>query len=138
MATHDDNQTTLTERMRHANKVLHDKSDRLVNLKLSLVITSKPLYAEAISLFWPIYVELETLMEKHKDHKHLKLLHPMLSVLRRGERFEEDMKSLLGSDDLATKLMQRRSPSNHAAYSHQSYRHTWIAYIIFQTTILLS
>jgi heme oxygenase len=117
VAALDDNETTLTERMRRATKEIHDKSDILVNLKLSLVITSKPLYAEAISLFWPIYVELETLLEKHKHHKHLKLIHPILSILRCGKRFEEDMKSLLGSDDLATKLMQRRGPSHEARYS---------------------
>jgi heme oxygenase len=107
-ATPNDNELTFTERLRHAVKEVHDQSDRLVNLKLSLVLTSKPLYTEAISLFWPIYAELEALLEDHKDHEHLKQFYHMLEILRRAPRFEKDMKSLLGSEDLANQLKQRR------------------------------
>lgn len=102
----------LTQRMRHATKEVHAQSDRLVNLKLSMVLTSKHLYAEAISLFWPIYAELEAILEKHKDHKQLGLLYPILPILRRGSRFEEDMKSLLGGEDLVRALIQRRVTKN--------------------------
>lgn len=98
----------LTERMRKATRQNHDKSDKLVNLKLSFVITSKPLYAEAISLFWPIFLELEALIEAHKNHEQLKLLYPMLNIFRRAPRFEEDFRSLLGSDILVHEVMQRR------------------------------
>lgn len=81
----------------------------MVNLKLAMVLTSKPLYAEAISLFWPIYRELETLlMEEHKDHPELKLLLPLLSILRRSELFEKDMLSMLGNDENKKNLLKAR------------------------------
>jgi heme oxygenase len=87
---------TLTERMRQASKDQHDQSDKLVNIKLALVLTSKALYAEAISLFWPIYAELETILEIHKTHPQLGCLYPLLPLLRRAPLFEKDMTALLG------------------------------------------
>jgi heme oxygenase len=102
----------LSQRMHKQTKNVHDKSDRLVNLKLGMVLTSKELYAEAISLFWPIYDTLESLLEeRHKDHQQLKLLLPLLPLIRRGPKFEQDMEALLGGDkELAQKLVQRRCP----------------------------
>lgn len=98
----------LTQRMRDRSRDLHDKSDKLVNLKLALALTSKPLYAEAISLFWPIYRELEVILEKHKEHDQLRLLYPLLPQLNRAPFFELDMTSLLGSKSAADLLMSRR------------------------------
>jgi len=99
---------SLTERMRHASKDRHDQSDKLVNLKLSLILTSKILYAEAISLFWPIYIELERIMEVHKDHPQLGQLYDFLPMLRRAPSFEKDMAYLMGDEILATQLQKRR------------------------------
>ena len=106
----DDNgvDVALTERMRQATRTHHDTSNRLINLKLSVVLTSKPLYAEAISLFWPIFLELETLLEEHKNHEQLKFIYPLLNVMRRAPRFEDDFASLLGSEILVHEVMQRR------------------------------
>lgn len=94
--------------MRLQSKDQHDQSNKLVNLKLALVLTSKPLYAEAISLFWPIYRELELLLEKHKDHHQLGRLYPLLPILRRADLFEKDMESLLGDHASTTQLKARR------------------------------
>jgi len=100
---------SLSERMKAATKDVHDQSDKKVNIKLAIVLTSKELYAEAISLFWPIYRELETALEKHKDHEQLKLLYPLLKILRRASRFEADMKYLVGNDKIkAEQIMNRR------------------------------
>jgi heme oxygenase len=99
----------LSQRMVRRTKNVHDKSDRLVNLKLAMVLTSKDLYAEAISLFWPIYRELESLLEENKEHEQLKMLLPLLETLRRAPMFEEDMKSMLGgNEELAVELQNRR------------------------------
>ena len=98
----------LSERMRVATKEVHDQSDKKVNYKLALVLTSKELYAEAISLFWPIYKELEDQLEKHKDHKQLGLLYPLLGVLRRAKRFEADIESLVGNQSKADEIKNRR------------------------------
>jgi heme oxygenase len=91
--------SSLTERMRQASKGHHDQSDKLVNVKLALVLTSKPLYAEAISLFWPIYAELETIMTIHKNHPQLGCLYKFLPLLRRAPLFEKDMAALVGGKD---------------------------------------
>ena len=103
-----DTDLPLTERMRNRSKDQHDKSDRLVNLKLALVLTSKPLYAEAISLFWPIYRELELLLQKNKEHPQLGRFQPLLPCLRRAHLFENDMRALLGDKSSAEQLMSRR------------------------------
>ncbi|KAL3937337.1 MAG: hypothetical protein SGBAC_007546 [Bacillariaceae sp.] len=100
--------TPMTQRMRKATHEDHDKSDKLVNLKLTMVITSQPLYAEAISLFWPIYRELESLMEKHKDDSRLSAIYPLLPLLTRTARFEKDMTSLLEQDETAAALLKAR------------------------------
>jgi heme oxygenase len=108
MTAESDVDLPLTDRLNIQTRSVHEKSDKLVNLKLSMVLTSKHLYAEAISLFWPIYSELEDLMEKHKNHEKLKQLYPLLEILRRSSRFENDIRWLLGSDELYQDLMQRR------------------------------
>ncbi len=104
----DDENLPLTERMRERSRDLHDQSDKVVNLKLALALTSKPLYAEAISLFWPIYRELESLLEKHREHAQVGLLYPLLPQLRRAHLFEDDIASLLGNKSLAQQMMTRR------------------------------
>jgi heme oxygenase len=98
----------LSERMRTQTKNVHDQSDRLFKFKIAMVLTSKELYAEAISLFWPIYDELESLLERHKDHPQLRLYFPLLKATRRAPKFEQDMAALLGSQTLALQLQQRR------------------------------
>ena len=64
----------LTQRMRKGSKQIHDKSDRLVNLKLAFVLTSPKLYGEALGLFAPIYRYLEeAIIERHgKNHAQLR------------------------------------------------------------------
>lgn len=99
---------TLTEKMRRATKDKHDQSDRLVTIKLGLILTSKPLYAEAISLFWPIYMELESALELHRDHPQLGCLNELLPVLRRGRLFEKDINYWMGDAMSAADLMARR------------------------------
>ena len=98
----------LTERLRKSTRSIHDKSDKLVNLKLAMVLTSKPLYAEAISLFWPIYEELESLMEKQSDHPQLKLFQPLLPILRRGSNFQKDMLFLLNNNQTTFEELKNR------------------------------
>jgi len=101
----------LTDRMRLRTKKIHDKSDKLVNLKLVMVLTSRELYAEAISLFWPIYNEIEVLLEKHRDHPQLGLYYPYLDILRRASKFERDIRFMLHNNETKTKeLFERRRP----------------------------
>ena len=107
-AAQSETKMSLTEKMKVKTKNAHDTSDRMVNMKLALVLTSKELYAEAISLFWPVYRELESLLEKHKRHPQLKHFYLHLETLRRSHLFEKDMAALLGDEAKAEELKQRR------------------------------
>lgn len=108
----------LTERMRKGTRTVHDKSDRLVNLKLGLVLTSRALYGEAIALFAPIYERIETILERHSAHPHLGKLEPFLPTLRRAAGFEADLRFYLSPEQLAAvKVRQARGePPELAAY----------------------
>lgn len=78
--------------MHTRTKKIHDTSDRLVNLKLALVLTSRELYGEAISLFEPIYQLIEEILERQADHPQLGKLAPFLATMRRSPGFRADMK----------------------------------------------
>jgi len=99
---------SLTERMGVKSKKSHDKSDRMANLKLGLVLTSPKLYGEAISLFAPIYERLESIFERqqkeaqHKDGKyqeHLQKLDRLIPLISRSSGFQSDVNFFLSSDE---------------------------------------
>lgn len=76
--------------MRDRTKQIHEHS--VSGLKLGLIVTSKPLYAETLSLFAPIFEYLEAALERNKDKEpHLKQLFPLVNDLRRGPRFRKDI-----------------------------------------------
>lgn len=81
----------LTERMRSATTADHDKSNKLVNLKLGLVLTSPSLYGEAVALFAPVFARMEQTLERHKDHAQVGKIYPILDFIRRTPGFEADM-----------------------------------------------
>ena len=93
-----ENPTLLTDQMRAATKDIHDKSDRLVNLKLALVLTSPALYGEAIGLFLPVFEKIEEIMDQHKNHPKLGELSSLIDTLRRGPAFRADMAYYLTTD----------------------------------------
>ena len=112
----EDKPLLLTERAIKASRKSHDKSDALVNLKLALVLTDRALYAEAVSLFVPIYETIEAILEEKKDHPQFKKIYPLLKDLRRSGRFQKDVDFLLPNDADRTALEHRRKPT-HKTYS---------------------
>jgi heme oxygenase len=101
----------LSQRINDATKDVHEKSGNSINWKLSLILTSKECYCEAISLFWIVYREIERLYEKHKnDHKILQLLQPVAVVFRRAPKAEQDIRCLMSSLEQAQELLDRRCP----------------------------
>jgi len=89
---------TLTERMRSATTADHDKSNKLVNLKLGLVLTSPSLYGEAVALFAPVFAKIENIIEQHKDHPQIGKIYPILDLIRRTPGCEADMEYFLTTD----------------------------------------
>ena len=108
----------LTERMRTHTRTVHDKSDRAVNLKLALVLTSRALYGEAIAVFAPVYQRIEQILSRQENHPQLSKLQPFLPTLCRAAGFEKDMNYYLNPEQLATiKARQARGePRELAAY----------------------
>ena len=108
----------LTERMRQHTRKVHDKSDRAVNLKLGLVLTSRRLYGEAIALFAPIYERIEDILARQVAHPQLGKLQPFLPTLRRAAGFEEDLRYYLTPEQLASlKARQAKGePAELVAY----------------------
>ena len=62
--------------------------------------------------------------ELSKSHEQLKLLQPILEIIRRAPKFEQDIEFLLGSPSLAQHLMQQRQgqwmPQSSASSKHYS------------------
>lgn len=87
----------LTDRMRKFSKDDHNKSDKLVNLKLVFVLTSRKLYGESLALFAPVYEKIETLLEsKAKSNEQLNELYHVCKDLRRYPGFKKDIEYYLG------------------------------------------
>ena len=78
-----------TARMRERSKGVHDHSTG--QLKLSLILTSKPLYVESLNLFLPIYTFLEEALERQQHDAHLGKLYPLLPQLARAPGFRKDI-----------------------------------------------
>lgn len=92
-----------------ATKNIHEVSNKSINWKLPFVLTSRSCYAEAISLFWVVYEEMETLYEKHRmDHPALQKLQPIVPIFQRASRFRKDILFMMPNELEAKELMERR------------------------------
>lgn len=79
-----------TDRMRESTRRVHDHSTGQV--KLGLILASKPLYTETLALFLPIYKYLEDALERNKDDPFLGQLYPLLELeLARAPGFQQDI-----------------------------------------------
>lgn len=84
-----DGEMLRTARMRERSKAVHDHSTG--QLKLSLILTSKPLYVETLNLFLPIYTFLEEALERQQSHEQLGRLYPLLDQIERAPGFHKDI-----------------------------------------------
>jgi len=119
---------SLTERMREASKKSHEKSDRLVNLKLAIVLTSPKLYGESISLFAPIYKKLEcifSMWKTMKDPRHKEIFEKLESImphLSRSSGFESDLSFYLSSSE-RVELKGRINKEGHPVKDYIEHLH---------------
>ena len=116
---------TLTDEMRRASKDMHDTSDRLVNVKLGLVLTSPGLYGEALALFYPIFAKIEDIIELHKGHEQIGKMYPLLELMRRAPGFRKDMEYYLTSDR-RTELEQMVQRGENSVM--EEFYKTWTGY----------
>jgi heme oxygenase len=102
-------QPVLTERINMATKMVHEQSGKAIDWKLSLILTSRTCYCEAISLFYIIYREIEFLYQKHvPQNKALQLLQPVVTTFERSTKFEQDIYFMMPTKDEAQKLLNQR------------------------------
>lgn len=113
----------LTDRMRDATKAEHDKSNKLVNIKLALVVTSPPLYGEALSLFVPIFAKIEGILNDSK-HPQICKLKPLLEKLQRTPGARADMTYYLTSE--RRQQLEESWKANSGACSEYLQRLEWI------------
>lgn len=102
MPGQEDEVIELTELMRKSTKQVHDKSDRLVNLKLAFVLTSRKLYGEALGLFAPIFERLESAVERNKHTKPFDTINVLLQSMTRTQGFKADLLFYLGAEGADT------------------------------------
>lgn len=86
---------SFSEEMRVKSQAIHDKSDKLVNLKLAIALTNNKLYGEVIRDFYTIFVAIEEQVEKHKENQYIN--HIWLPELTRKSAFEQDLEFFLGA-----------------------------------------
>jgi heme oxygenase 2 len=108
----------LTEQMRAATREEHSQSDKLVNLKLALVLTSPALYGEALGLFLPVFEKMEAIILRNSKHPQIGKLIPMMDVLVRSPGFRADLAYYLSSErrDLLAKEWKNGEHSTIAEY----------------------
>lgn len=126
----------LTKRMQSHTKEEHAESDRKINMQLALVLTSRRLYGESISLFGAIYERLETILEKNQKHPHLGKFHHLLPDMKRFDGFQKDAayyltpiegdKKISDTPELSTYLdrldeLERDDPVRLIAYVYHMY-----------------
>jgi heme oxygenase len=88
----------LTDQMRAGTREEHSQSDKLVNLKLALVLTSPALYGEALGLFLPVFEKMEAIILRKPEHPQIGKLAPMMDVLGRSPGFRADLAYYLTSE----------------------------------------
>jgi heme oxygenase len=88
----------LTDQLRAATREEHSQSDKLVNLKLALVLTSPALYGEALGLFLPVFEKMEAIILRNSKHPQIGKLIPMMDVLVRSPGFRADIAYYLATD----------------------------------------
>lgn len=105
----------LTERMRAATREIHNISDNLVNLKLVVALTDKQLYGRALMLFYYVYAQLESAIEKHKDHEAFKGLYESLPEIARADGIKKDLRFYLG-EDWSTKFQATQAVQSYVKH----------------------
>lgn len=82
--------------MRDKTKNVHDRSDKLVNFKLAVVLTDTKLYGHVLSDFYAVFQTIENALYEHRGHEHVGPL--FFQEMQRSARFEEDLEFYLGTD----------------------------------------
>ena len=82
--------------LREQTKTTHDKSDKLINLKLAVVLTNKESWGHVLGHFYHVFQTIELCIGQHLDSPFVRPL--QMKELRRTDAFEKDLEFYLGTD----------------------------------------
>ena len=100
---------SFSDELREKSREIHDVSDKLINIKLVVVLTDKKLWAQALGEFYVVYRAIEDAVLRWRDDSQLTpLLHVVENASRRAA-FEKDLEFYMGSD-----WREIIKPSTHA------------------------
>lgn len=88
--------TDFCTELHEKTKDIHDKSDKLINLKLAVVLTNKEAWGQAVGQFYYVFQTIEQCIKQHLDHPNVSPLY--IKDLERTKAFEKDLQYYLGSD----------------------------------------
>ncbi|CAK8676695.1 unnamed protein product [Clavelina lepadiformis] len=121
------------DELKAKSSAIHEKSDRLVQLKLAVILTDTKLYSKVLGDFFCIFKAIEDGVQNNIDHKYLTDL--WIPALLRADKFVQDLEyySGLGWRDMlkpsaaALKYVSRietlanEEPALLVAYVHTMY-----------------
>ena len=84
--------------LREKTKIVHVESDKLISLKLTVVMTDKKLWAGVLADFYFVFQAIEGAMKEHKEHP---CIAPMMTFdnseeMRRTQAFQKDLEFFMG------------------------------------------
>jgi len=89
---------SFSEELREKSREIHDVSDKLINVKLVVVLTNKKLWAQALGEFYVVYRAIEDAVLRWRDYPQLT---PLLTIVENASRrsaFERDLEFYMGND----------------------------------------
>ena len=89
---------SFSDELREKSKEIHDASDKLINVKLVVVLTDKKLWAQALGEFYVVYRAIEDAVLRWRDDPQLT---PLLGIVENASRtaaFERDLQFYLGDN----------------------------------------
>jgi heme oxygenase len=92
------NDYSFSDELREKTKIVHDESDRLINLKVAAVLTDSRLWATAVAEFYYIFKAIEDSLYVLNEHPQVGVLSPIISEVRRVPAFEKDLQFFFGGD----------------------------------------
>ena len=92
-----ESQTDFCTEMKQKTKKIHDQSDKLINLKLAVVLTDTQLWGEVLLDFYHVFDTIEHALQQHRSHPNIEKMSKVVTqYLTRISAFNDDLTFYLG------------------------------------------
>jgi len=89
---------SFSDELREKSREIHDISDKLINVKLVVVLTDKKLWAQALGEFYVVYRAIEDAVLCWREDPQLTPLLDIVESASRRAAFERDLEFYMGND----------------------------------------